>query len=91
MKAKKTKSRQRYPNLATILMVEKFLKENKAEPMKITEIKTSLPKQIMHKTLRIIIEYLHESGKIIHGPKGVQWIYAKPRHIKKMLEDSLEI
>ena len=44
----------------------------------------------MHETLKIILEYLWRSGKIIYGPKGVQWIYTEPEHLRKMLEDSLE-
>lgn len=82
---------KRYPNLHTVLMVEDFLKEHQATPMKLANIKKQLPKQIMHQTLKIILEYLWESGKIIYGPKGIQWIYAEPEHLKKMMENSLEI
>ena len=79
-----------YPNLNTVLMVEDFLKEHQDKPMTITEVKKQLPKQIMHQTLKIILEYLWKSGKIIYGPRGIQWVYTEPEHLKKMLEDSLE-
>jgi len=82
---------RRYPNLSTVLMVEDVLRKHKDKPMKISELKKKLPKQVMHPTLMLILEYLFESGKIIYGPKGVQWIYSKPEHLKKMKEDSLEI
>ena len=82
---------RRYPNLNTVLMVEDFLRKHRDIPMKISEIKKELPKQIMHQTLLIILEYLWKSGKIIYGPRGVQWIYTSPEHLKKMLEDSLEV
>lgn len=89
---KQTKSKKtRYPNLATVLMVEKVLKKNKDIPLKLSKLKTKLPKQVMHQTLKIILEYLFNSGKIIYGPKGIQWIYSKPDHIKKMLNNSIEI
>ena len=81
----------RYPNLNTVLMVEDFLKEHRDIPMKISEMKEKLPKQIMHQTLKIILEYLFRSGKIIYGPRGVQWIYNEPEHLKKMFENTLEI
>lgn len=81
----------RYPNLATVLMVEDFLKEHQDLPLKISEIKKQLPKQIMHQTLQVILEYLWISGKIIYGPKGIQWVYSEPEHLKKMFEDTLEI
>lgn len=82
---------RRYPNLNTVLMVEDFLKEHRDMPMQISELRHKLPKQVMHQTLKIILEYLWKSGKIIYGPKGVQWIYAEPEHIKIMMENSLEI
>lgn len=81
----------RYPNLNTVLMVEKFLEKNRDIPTKFSELKKKLPKQIMHPTLKIILEYLWRSGKIIYGPKGVQWIYSEPEHLRKIMEDSLEV
>ena len=82
---------KRYPNLNTVLMVEDFLKENRDLPIKISELKRKLPKQVMHQTLKIILEYLFRSGKIIYGPRGVQWIYSEPEHLKKMMKNTLEI
>ncbi len=88
---KKYHQTKRYPNLNTVLMVEDFLKVNRDIPIKITELKQKLPKQIMHQTLKIILEYLFKSGKIIYGPKGIQWIYSEPEHLKMMMENTLEI
>ena len=82
---------KRYPNLNTVLMVEDFLKKHRDMPINIPELKKRLPKQVMHQTLKVILEYLFASGKIIYGPKGVQWIYSEPEHLKKMMENSLEI
>lgn len=82
---------KRYPNLNTVLMVENFLKEHRDMPIKISDLKKQLPKQIMHQTLKVILEYLWKSGKIIYGPRGVQWIYSEPQHLRKMLRDTLEI
>lgn len=82
---------KRYPNLSTVLMVEDYLKEHRDVPLKLSHIKQGLPKKVMHQTLKVILEYLFNSGKIIYGPKGVQWIYSEPAHLKKMLEDTLEV
>ena len=82
---------KRYPNLNTVLMVEDFLKNHRDMPRKISELKKQLPKQIMHQTLIIILEYLWKSGKIIYGPRGIQWIYSEPEHLRKMLKGSLEV
>lgn len=82
---------KRYPNLNTVLMVEDVLRENRDIPMTISELKRKLPRQIMHQTLKIILIYLWKSGKIIYGPKGIQWIYSEPEHLKKMMNSSLEV
>ena len=66
---------KRYPNLSTVIMVEKVLEENSFEPMKVSELKRKLPKQVMHQSLMVILDYLWQSGKIIYGPRGVQWVY----------------
>jgi len=85
------KSKIRYPNLSTILMVEKVLKKNADRPLTLAQLKKELPSQIMHQTLKITLEYLWESGKIIFGPKGFQWIYMPPHKLKKLLDDSIEV
>ena len=82
---------RRYPNLNTVLMVEDFLKQHSDAPVKISELKSGLPRQVMHQTLKVILEYLFRSGKIIYGPRGIQWIYAEPEHLKKMIENGLEV
>lgn len=88
---KKDKKILRYPNLNTVLMVERFLEKHRDIPMQLAEIKERLPRKVMHQTLKIILEYLWRSGKIIYGPRGVQWIYSRPEHLKNMLEGSLEV
>lgn len=88
---KEDHSVRRYPNLNTVLMVEDFLKAHRDLPLKLSEIKKQLPKQVMHETLKVILEYLWRSGKIIYGPKGIQWIYSESEHLRKMLEDTLEV
>ena len=81
----------RWPNLNTVLMVEDFLRGNRAEPILVKDLRVGLPKQVMASTLDVILEYLWRSGKIIYGPKGVQWIFVQPEHLTKMMEDSLEV
>ena len=91
MRTKQKQVLKRYPNLNTILMVEKVLKKHQDMPMKLSKLKTKLPKQVMHQTLVMILEYLYDSGKIIYGPRGIQWIYATPEHLKRMMRSSVEI
>lgn len=82
---------RRFPNLSTVLMVENILKKNQDHPIKISELRKTLPKQIMHQTLKVILIYLWKSGKIIYGPKGLQWIYSEPEHLKNMIKGVLEV
>lgn len=82
---------KRYPNLTTVLMVEDFLQKHRDIPLKLSEVKRSLPKKIMHQTLQVVLEYLWKSGKVLYGPRGIQWIYSEPSHLKSMFEDTLEI
>ena len=78
------------PTLNTVMMVEEVLK-NIGELVTLAELKRRLPRQVMHQTLKVILEYLFRSGKIIYGPKGIQWIFSEPEHLKRMMENTLEI
>ena len=64
----------RLPNLSTIIMVEDFLKETDKE-VSLPEIKIGLKKQVMHQTLKIVLEYLWKGKKIEYTPKGIKWTF----------------
>ena len=55
-----------YPNLSTMLEVEKVLKEAD-EPLSKEEIKRRLPTKIMHQTLNLILAYMENRGFIMIG------------------------
>lgn len=79
-----------YPSLKTVLMVEETLK--KANKLLTREqLKKKLPKQIMHQTLNIILEYLEKSGKIIDGRKGILWIYNPSLKMDKAIKEGIEV
>ncbi len=59
----------RSPRLETIIMIEKFIKENSGE-MKKTEIFNNLPKRVMWGTFNVILKYLYENKKIIMDKEG---------------------
>lgn len=84
-------SSKRYPTLSTVLMVEDFLKSHQDVPLKVSQIRENLPKKVMHQTLKTILNYLWQSGKIIYGPKGIQWIYSPPKVMEKLMEDCIEL
>jgi len=61
-----------YPNLKTMLMVEKVLKEAETTLTR-EELKKRLPTQVMHQTLNVILEYMEQRGLILDGHKGILW------------------
>jgi len=63
-----------YPNLKTILMVEKFLSDNWGELYSKAAIIRGLDGKINNSTLSVALDYLEESNKIMQGSKGIQWI-----------------
>jgi len=62
------------PRLSTILMVEEVLKNHKDSSVSLAELKRLLPKQVNHNTLKVILEYLDNSNKIVISMKGITWL-----------------
>lgn len=79
------------PTLNTVLMVEDVIKNSKDSIITVAEIKRKLPKQINHNTLKIILEYLEESGKIYTSIKGITWIHNTNPYLKRAIDRSLEL
>ena len=79
-----------YPNLKTMLMVEKILR--KVETMMTREeLKRKLPNKIMHQTLNLILEYMENRGLIIDSHKGILWIYNPSPKLKREIEKGREV
>lgn len=79
-----------FPNLRTVLMVEKVLQEADTVISR-NEIKRRLPVQIMHQTLNVILEYLEYGGKIVIGSKGVTWIVNENPKFKELLKKAVRV
>ncbi|MBI2661965.1 hypothetical protein HYX11_00725 [Candidatus Woesearchaeota archaeon] len=79
-----------YPNLKTMLMVEKVLKDAETTLTR-EEIKEKLPTQIMHQTLNVILEYLEERGFIIDGHKGILWTHNDNPKLREAIARGTEL
>jgi len=79
-----------YPNLRTVLIIEKIIQDADTIVSK-AELKRLLPTQIMHQTLNLVLEYLEESGKIIVGSKGITWIGTPSPRLKRLLEKAVRV
>jgi hypothetical protein len=53
-------------------MVEEFLR-NEKKPIEYPSLRKSLPKNVMHQTLKITLWYLWKSKKIEYTPEGIVW------------------
>ena len=74
------------PTLNTVLMVEETLKNMKESMVKISQLKKKLPKQVNHNTLKIILEYLEASNKILVTMKGITWIHNTNPNLRKAIK-----
>lgn len=79
-----------YPNLKTMLMVEKVLKEAETTLTR-EEIKQRLPTKIMHQTLNVILEYMEQRGLILDGHKGVLWTHNDSPKLQEAISRGTEI
>ena len=73
----------RYPNLQTVLMVEKFIKDNSMFYTK-RQVFENLPKKMLWGTFRIIIDYLEETLKIIIDDDGIISYIWNPELIERI-------
>lgn len=82
---------EHYPNLNTVIMVEKTLQDMDGSAISIAELKRKLPKQVNHNTLKLILEYLEYSNKIVVGLRGITWIHNTNQNLRKAIKQGLEL
>lgn len=78
------------PQLDTILMVEKALREAESYPTK-KQLLESLPKQIQYQTFNRILEYLESSNKIVYDGRQIIWVFPDNPKLKKLMETSVRL
>ena len=89
-KKKVSKKKMHSPTLKTIKMVENVLKNLDDYTITFAALKRKLPKQVNHNTLKEIIRYLEQSGKVYIGVDGITWIYNPSKKLKKAIENGWE-
>ena len=71
-----------YPQLDTILMVEKFIEDNSAMYKK-KALWQNLPRKMKYQTFKVILDYLQYSYKVAIDAEGkVVWIGYEPTLLK---------
>lgn len=79
------------PTLNTVLMVEGTLKNMNESAITIAELKRRLPRQINHNVLKIILDYLQLSNKIVVTVRGITWIHNPNPNLKKAIAEGFEL
>ncbi len=79
------------PTLNTVLMVEETLKNMNESVITVADLKLKLPRQVNHNTLKIILEYLELSNKILVTMRGITWIHNPNPNLQKAIADGLEL
>lgn len=78
-----------YPQLDTILMVEKKIQQ--MDYPKKTELWKALPKKVMYQTFCMIIDYLEQSAKIMIDEQGcIIWTF-NSEMIKKLQSSKVKL
>ncbi|MEK6940281.1 MAG: hypothetical protein AABW49_00055 [Nanoarchaeota archaeon] len=79
------------PNLNTVIMVENTLKDMEESVITVAKLKRKLPRQVNHNTLKVILEYLEVSNKIVVTMRGITWIHNPNPNLQKAIADGLEL
>lgn len=79
----------RSPTLQTVLMVEKFIKDNSGEYKK-TDLFKKLPKKVMWQTFQVIMEYLENNLHIVYDRGGYVVYIWNPKLYEK-IKDKKEL
>ena len=83
----------RNPRLDTIIMVEKFIKENSGEYKK-TELLNKLPKKMMWGTFNVVLQYLYDNPSErkkmgANGKAAIDKEYDWDKHVFPLWNDFL--
>lgn len=79
-----------YPQLDSILMVEKIIQETKDYPTRM-ELWRALPRKMQYQTFKLILNYLEKSNKIIFDKDKVVWIFPNSKKLNELIRGAVSI
>jgi hypothetical protein len=80
-----------WPNLQTLLMIERAIKTADIPPKR-TELWKSLPRRPMYQTFKRAIDYLDASGKImIDKDDRVVWVAADSSKLRALFDQAVRL
>lgn len=66
-----------FPRLDTVLLVEETIRKSEKEFTR-TGLHRALNGRIMYQTLKVILDYLEKSNKIVFSGKKIIWVFTNP-------------
>ena len=79
-----------YPQLDSILMVEKIIQEMDKYPTKM-ELWKALPKKMQYQTFKLILVYLEKSNKIIFDKNKIIWIFPNNKKLNEFIQGAISV
>ena len=79
-----------YPQLDSILMVEKIIQEMNNYPTKM-ELWKALPKKMQYQTFKLILTYLEKSNKILFEKDKIIWIFPNNKKLNKFIQGAISV
>lgn len=79
------------PTLGTIKMVEETLSKMSEYPTK-NKLWRALPRQIQYPSLKVILEYLAESNKVVFDKNNkIVWLFSENQKLRQLKESSKSV
>ena len=79
-----------YPQLDSILMVEKTVQEMKDYPTRM-ELWQALPKKMQYQTFKLILNYLEKSNKIMFDKDKIIWIFPNNKKLNDFIKGAISV
>jgi len=79
-----------YPQLDTILMVEKAIQNSEDYPTRM-ELWNSLPKKVQYQTFQLILDYLEKSNKIMFEGDKIIWIFTNNKKLNQLISEAVRV
>jgi len=79
-----------YPQLDSILMVEKIIQETK-DYLTRMELWRALPRKMQYQTFKLILNYLEKSNKIIFDKDKIVWIFPNNKKLNELIRGAVSI
>lgn len=79
-----------YPQLDSILMVEKIIQKMKDYPIRM-ELWKALPRKMQYQTFKLILDYLERSNKIMFDKGKIIWIFPNNKKLNELIQRAISV